>query len=118
MFFKMLPLHQRDGYRFIAQSIAASAGVLIGSGLSMLHSEAGVGLFTQAVVGIGLTCGGVNAALQVVGRHLRVAENLDLGDQGLREHAPLAEGDPGADAGPRKGTGKRICCQHPLHIFE
>jgi len=50
-FFKMLPLSQRDGYRYTAQGIAASAGILIGSSLSMLHSELGVSLPAQAVVG-------------------------------------------------------------------
>ena len=49
-FFKMLPLDQRDGYRYTAQGIASSAGILLGSGLSMLHSELGYTLTTQAVV--------------------------------------------------------------------
>ncbi|WP_309120028.1 MFS transporter [Paenibacillus sp.] len=55
LFFKMLPLHKRDGIRFMAQSIAASAGILIGSGLSMLHSEGGVGMLGQAALGAGLS---------------------------------------------------------------
>jgi ATP/ADP translocase len=49
-FFKMLPLDQRDGYRYTAQGIAASAGILLGSALSMLHSELGWPLTAQAVV--------------------------------------------------------------------
>ena len=49
-FFKMLPLDQRDGYRYTAQGIAASAGILLGSALSMLHSELAFTLTTQAVV--------------------------------------------------------------------
>jgi len=55
LFFKMLPLHKRDGIRFMAQSIAASAGILIGSGLSMLHSEGGASMFGQAALGAGLS---------------------------------------------------------------
>ncbi|MCC2685554.1 MAG: hypothetical protein K0R75_2453, partial [Paenibacillaceae bacterium] len=52
LFFKMLPLQKRDGFRFTAQSIAASTGILLGSGLSMLHSNAGVSLFVQAFIGV------------------------------------------------------------------
>jgi HEAT repeat protein len=52
LFFKMLPLQKRDGFRFTAQSIAASTGILLGSGLSMLHSAGGVSLFVQAIVGV------------------------------------------------------------------
>lgn len=49
-FFKMLPLDQRDGYRYTAQGIAASAGILLGSALSMLHSEFGIALTAQAAI--------------------------------------------------------------------
>jgi len=49
-FFKMLPLDERDGYRYTAQGIASSAGILLGSALSMLHSELGLALTTQAVI--------------------------------------------------------------------
>lgn len=49
-FFKMLPLDKRDGYRYTAQGIAASAGILLGSALSMLHSEFGFTLTAQAVI--------------------------------------------------------------------
>ncbi|MBM7568302.1 cyclic nucleotide-binding domain-containing protein [Paenibacillus sacheonensis] len=50
-FFKMLPLKHRDGFRYIAQGIAASAGVLIGSGAAMLHSVLGVEMTWQAIIG-------------------------------------------------------------------
>jgi HEAT repeat protein len=50
-FFKMLPMKHRDGFRYTAQGIASSAGILLGSGLSMLHSEAGLGLTWQAIIG-------------------------------------------------------------------
>lgn len=50
-FFKMLPISHRDGFRFTVQGIAASAGILLGSALSMLHSELGVSLTGQALLG-------------------------------------------------------------------
>lgn len=71
-FFKMLPLQHRDGYRYTAQSIAASAGILLGSGVSMLHSAAGVTLTVQSIIGIALA-----AALVVLAwgaRHLYIRE--------------------------------------------
>src|SRR5690606_23869483 len=50
-FFKMLPMKHRDGFRYTAQGIASSAGIMLGSGLSMLHSEAGLALTWQAIIG-------------------------------------------------------------------
>lgn len=80
LFFKMLPLAKRDGFRFTAQSIAASAGILIGSGLSMIHSEGGVSLLWQAAVGAVLSA--VLLALAWSARGLYVKElvrNLEVG---------------------------------------
>ena len=51
-FFKMVPLQHRDGYRYTAQGIASSAGILLGSGISLLHSQWQVSLTLQAIIGL------------------------------------------------------------------
>ena len=71
-FFKMLPLQHRDGYRYTAQSIAASAGILLGSGASLLHSAAGLSLSAQSIVGIVLAA--ALAMLAWGARHLYIRE--------------------------------------------
>jgi HEAT repeat protein/ATP/ADP translocase len=71
-FFKMLPIQHRDGFRYTAQGIAASAGILLGSLVSMLHSEAGISLTWQAVIG---TCLSVALVMLAWGaRHLYIKE--------------------------------------------
>ena len=54
LFFKMYPQQQRDGLRFTAQSVSASAGILLGSGVSLLHSRFGWSLSAQATVGLAM----------------------------------------------------------------
>jgi hypothetical protein len=71
-FFKMLPLKHRDGFRYTAQGIAASAGILLGSAVSMLHSEAGVSLSWQAIIGTGIAA--VLLVLCWLDRHLYMKE--------------------------------------------
>lgn len=51
-FFKMLPIQHRDGYRYLAQGIAASLGILTGSLMSMLHSNFGLSMNVQAMVAL------------------------------------------------------------------
>ncbi|XID90215.1 HEAT repeat domain-containing protein [Paenibacillaceae bacterium WGS1546] len=51
LFFKTLPLQQRDVYRFAAQGISAFLGVLLGSGMQLLHSGFGWSFSALAVVG-------------------------------------------------------------------
>lgn len=51
LFFKTLPLAQRDSYRYAAQGIAATAGILIGAGLQFLHSGFGVSWTALSFVG-------------------------------------------------------------------
>ncbi|WP_141501597.1 cyclic nucleotide-binding domain-containing protein [Paenibacillus luteus] len=71
-FFKMLPIQHRDGFRYTAQGIAASAGILLGSLVSMLHSEVGISLTWQAVIG---TCLAVALVMLAWGaRHLYIKE--------------------------------------------
>ncbi|THF76866.1 cyclic nucleotide-binding domain-containing protein [Cohnella fermenti] len=70
-FFKMLPMRTRDGIRYIAQGVAASAGVLIGSGASLLHGL-GMSLTWQALVGLGMSA--VLLALAWADRHLYIKE--------------------------------------------
>jgi len=86
LFFKMLPLHKRDGYRFTAQSIAASAGILLGSGLSMLHADGGFDLFDQAAIGLALAA--AMAALTWTARGMYVKElvrTLEVGASVARD---------------------------------
>lgn len=52
LFFKMLPLAQRDGFRYMAQGIATSVGILLGAHLQLIHSGGLTGLAMQAVVGL------------------------------------------------------------------
>lgn len=72
LYFKMMPLQHRDGYRYTAQSISASAGILLGSAASMLHSEAGLSLSVQAIVGTIAALGLLG--LTWTGRHLYIKE--------------------------------------------
>lgn len=51
LFYKMLPLQQRDGFRYVAQGIATFMGILLGAGLQLLHTGAGWGFPALAVVG-------------------------------------------------------------------
>ncbi|MGO4541602.1 Npt1/Npt2 family nucleotide transporter [Paenibacillus sp. 2TAB19] len=54
LFFKTLPLTQRDSYRYAAQGIAASAGILIGAGLLFLHSGLRLSWTALSIVGFGV----------------------------------------------------------------
>ncbi|WP_079410612.1 HEAT repeat domain-containing protein [Paenibacillus ferrarius] len=86
LFFKMMPISKRDGYRYFAQGVAASGGILIGSLLSLLHSFGLIQLSPLAWLGVA-----VAAILVVVawfGRNLYVRE-LVKSVQSL--HADLSE---------------------------
>ncbi|MEK3881843.1 cyclic nucleotide-binding domain-containing protein [Paenibacillus sp. PL2-23] len=52
LFFKTLPLAQRDSYRYAAQGIAASAGILIGAALQFMHAGLGVSWTMLSIVGL------------------------------------------------------------------
>ncbi|WP_135550749.1 cyclic nucleotide-binding domain-containing protein [Paenibacillus cymbidii] len=52
LFFKMQPLGRRDGIRYVVQAIAASAGILFGALLSLLHSSGWIELTPQAAIGL------------------------------------------------------------------
>ncbi|WP_310188357.1 cyclic nucleotide-binding domain-containing protein [Bacillus sp. 3255] len=72
LFFKMMPIAKRDGYRYFAQGVAASGGILIGSLLSLLHAFGLIRLSPLAWLGV---C--VAAVLILVawyGRHLYIRE--------------------------------------------
>ncbi|MGG1513884.1 cyclic nucleotide-binding domain-containing protein [Paenibacillus oryzisoli] len=86
LFFKMMPMSKRDGYRYFAQGVAASGGILIGSLLSLLHSSGLVALSPLAWVGV--VVGGVLVIVAWFGRHLYIKE-LVKSVQGL--HADLSE---------------------------
>lgn len=53
-FFKMLPVHHRDSYRYMVQSIAASLGILIGPILSLLHSKFNLSMVWLSIIGLAL----------------------------------------------------------------
>ncbi|QNK59829.1 HEAT repeat domain-containing protein [Paenibacillus sp. PAMC21692] len=72
LFFKTLPLAQRDSYRFAAQGIAASAGILLGAGMQFLH--AGLGLSWQLLSVIGLAGSALLLVLAWYGRKLYMHE--------------------------------------------
>ncbi|SFS59985.1 HEAT repeat domain-containing protein [Paenibacillus sp. BC26] len=72
LFFKLLPMLQRDGYRYIAQGVAASLGILIGALLQSLHAELGFSLRLLVWVGGG---GGVLLVLMTyIGKSLYIRE--------------------------------------------
>lgn len=52
LFFKTLPLAQRDSYRYASQGIAASAGILIGAGLQFMHAGLGVSWLALSIMGL------------------------------------------------------------------
>ncbi|SFM02240.1 HEAT repeat-containing protein [Paenibacillus sp. 1_12] len=72
LFFKMLPINQRDGIRYVSQAIAASGGILLGALLSLLHSKGFLSLDSVAIIGV------VVALLLIViawfGRNLYIKE--------------------------------------------
>lgn len=72
MFFKLLPIARRDGYRYVAQGVSASAGILIGALLQYLHTGFGVSLIALAWIGTG---GAVLLVLLAwIGRRLYIRE--------------------------------------------
>ncbi|WNR44022.1 HEAT repeat domain-containing protein [Paenibacillus roseipurpureus] len=72
LFFKMMPISKRDGYRYFAQGVAASGGILIGSLLSMLHSFGLLQLSPLAWVGV--IVAGILVVVAWFGRHLYIRE--------------------------------------------
>ncbi|WP_042163891.1 HEAT repeat domain-containing protein [Paenibacillus gorillae] len=56
IFFKTFPLAQRDSYRYAAQGIAASVGIMAGAALQFLHSGLGMSWTLLSLVGL---CGSV-----------------------------------------------------------
>lgn len=51
LFYKMLPLQQRDGFRYVAQGIATFLGILLGAGLQFLHTGLGWGFPALTAIG-------------------------------------------------------------------
>ncbi|MFF2090986.1 Npt1/Npt2 family nucleotide transporter [Paenibacillus sp. NPDC058174] len=72
IFFKTFPLAQRDSYRYAAQGIAASAGIMAGAALQFLHSGLGMSWTLLSLVGL---CGSVLLlALAWIGRKYYMRE--------------------------------------------
>lgn len=72
LFFKMIPISKRDGYRYFAQGVAASGGILIGSLLSLLHSFGLIRLSPLAWLGVGVAA--ILILVAWYGRHLYIRE--------------------------------------------
>ncbi|TDF97143.1 HEAT repeat domain-containing protein [Paenibacillus piri] len=72
LFFKMLPISQRDGVRYVAQGIAASGGILLGALLSLLHSQGLLDIRPQAIAGVGFAV--LLVAVAWFGRNLYIKE--------------------------------------------
>ena len=72
LFFKMMPISKRDGYRYFAQGVAASGGILIGSLLSMLHSFGLLQLSPLAWLGV--VVAGILVVVAWFGRNLYIRE--------------------------------------------
>ncbi|WP_187434008.1 Npt1/Npt2 family nucleotide transporter [Paenibacillus methanolicus] len=72
MFFKLLPMQERDGYRYIAQGIAASGGILLGALLQYLH--AGAGLSWAVLVWTGAIGSVLLVILALIGRQLYIRQ--------------------------------------------
>jgi HEAT repeat protein len=51
LFYKILPLRQRDGFRFVAQGVATFMGILLGAGLQFLHTGFGWSFGALAALG-------------------------------------------------------------------
>lgn len=90
LFYKMLPLQQRDGFRYVAQGIATFAGILLGAGLQFLHTGFGWGFAELAA--LGLAGAVVMFVLAWVVRQLYMKELVrSLQSAGLSEDKELAE---------------------------
>ncbi|WP_274650216.1 hypothetical protein [Paenibacillus humicola] len=74
LFFKLLPISQRDGYRYVAQGVSASAGILIGALLQSLHAGFGLPLSLLAWLGAGGSA--LLVLLALLGRRLYIRELL------------------------------------------
>ncbi|MFC4600209.1 HEAT repeat domain-containing protein [Cohnella hongkongensis] len=90
LFYKMLPLQQRDGFRYVAQGVAAFAGILLGAGLQFLHTGFGWGFAELAALGLGTAAAMVVLALLV--RRLYMKELVrSLQTAGFSEDRELEE---------------------------
>lgn len=87
LFFKTFPLGVRDSYRYAAQGISTSAGIMIGAGLQFLHSGFHIRWMLLSLVGV---CGAaLLLGLAALGRNYYKRELLNsvqsLGGQGWDE---------------------------------
>ncbi|MFD2114143.1 cyclic nucleotide-binding domain-containing protein [Paenibacillus yanchengensis] len=87
-FFKVLSEEERDGYRYITQSVAASLGILFGSGLSMLHS---FGLLSAAgQIAVSALCAILLVASAWYARRLYIKQLVARMRKGTRSIADFA----------------------------
>ncbi|WP_372631650.1 cyclic nucleotide-binding domain-containing protein [Cohnella sp.] len=90
LFYKMLPLQQRDGFRYVAQGVATFAGILLGAGLQFLHTGFGWGFAELAA--LGLAGAGAMFVLAWVVRQLYMKELVrSLQTASFSEDKELAE---------------------------
>src|SRR5690606_32474324 len=71
-FYKVLPLAQRDGFRYVAIGISTSAGILMGAMLQLVHSIGWVELSWQSLLGVVGSV--VLIVLAMLGRRLYLQE--------------------------------------------
>ncbi|SDE18772.1 HEAT repeat-containing protein [Paenibacillus sp. UNCCL117] len=72
MYFKLLPILSRDGYRFAVSGVSASAGIMLGAALQWLHGGWGMEQRQLAWIGLG---GAVSLVLlTIAGRRLYIRE--------------------------------------------
>ncbi|HZG58538.1 HEAT repeat domain-containing protein [Paenibacillus sp.] len=72
MYFKLLPISQRDGFRYVVQGVSASAGIALGALLQWLH--AGLGMDLRTLAWVGAAAAGGLVLLARYGRQLYMRE--------------------------------------------
>ncbi|QJD84375.1 cyclic nucleotide-binding domain-containing protein [Cohnella herbarum] len=111
LFYKMLPLQQRDGFRYVAQGIATFMGILLGAGLQFLHTGLGWGFPALAAIG---TVGAIGLfALTWIVRQLYMKELVQsVQTLGLAVDLELAESYKGFYRNARTMGAVQAMLQH------
>jgi len=76
LFFKLLPLAQRDGYRYVITGFSTSAGILLGALLQFLHTGFGLGFLLLPLTGTVLSI--LLVAIAVAARRMYRAELIKV----------------------------------------
>lgn len=111
LFFKMLPISERDGFRYFAQGLAASGGILLGSFLSLTHSMQWLGLAPLAWIGIALSV--VLTVVAWYGRHLYIKELVGSVQSLFADLSESAVSFLGAMRNSKALSAMLVYLQHP-----